>query len=214
MPKITRKDDLFRCFVPQFCGMKPPKQNNQMRRNVLVFGFISGLIVTIMMIWGSMSFYNSTDFKGNAIIGYASMILAFAFVFVGIKNFRDRYNGGVIPFGKAFRIGLYISLIASTCYVVTWLIEYYFFIPDFMDKYSAHMIKEAHNSGVTGKELQDKLDSAATMKKMYRNPLFVILMTYAEILPIGLIVALISALILKRGQKKNPDTFVTGTVHN
>lgn len=185
-----------------------------MRKNVLVFGFISGLIVTGMMIWGSLACYNNPDFTGNAVMGYAAMVLAFAFIFVGIKNFRDKYNSGVISFGKAFRIGLYISLIASTCYVVAWLIEYYAFIPDFMDRYAAHMIKEAQNKGVSGEEMKETLDSVATMKKAYKNPLIVILMTYAEVLPVGLIITLISALILKRQQKSNPDILITGNAHN
>ncbi|WP_192579259.1 hypothetical protein [Dyadobacter aurulentus] len=34
-------------------------------------------------------------------------------------------------------------------------------------------------------------------EEMYQNPAFIVLSTYAEVLPIGLVVALISSLILK-----------------
>src|ERR1017187_9822075 len=71
------------------------------------------------------------------LIGYASMLVALSLVFVGIRNYRDKYNNGVISFGKAFKIGIMIVLIASTIYVVAWLIDYFFFIPDFMEKYSS-----------------------------------------------------------------------------
>jgi hypothetical protein len=165
-----------------------------MKRNVIVFGLISGLIITAFMVYGTLMCYNNADFDMGMAIGYASMIVAFSFIFVGVKNYRDKYNGGVISFGKAFKTGFYISLVASTMYVVVWLIEYYVFIPDFMEKYTAYVLeKEAAGGSVE--------TSAADMemyKEWYKNPLFVILLTYSEVLPVGLIISLISALILKR----------------
>lgn len=142
--------------------------------------------------------YSSGNFEGNMLLGYASMILAFSLMFVGVKNYRDKYNGGIISFGKAFRIGLYITLVASTLYVLVWLVDYYVFIPDFMDKYSAHVINKAQNSGASANEIAAKTKEINTMKEMYNTPLMVVLLTYMEIFPVGLIISIISALILKR----------------
>lgn len=142
--------------------------------------------------------YSSGNFEGSMLLGYASMILAFSLVFVGVKNYRDKYNGGIISFGKAFRIGLYIILVASTLYVLVWLVDYYVFIPDFMDKYSAHVINKAQNSGASANEIAAKTKEINTMKEMYNTPLMVVLLTYMEIFPVGLIVSIITALILKR----------------
>lgn len=169
-----------------------------MKKIVLVYGIIAGLIVTGMMAFSTGYYCSKGDFEGGMIYGYSAMIIAFSMIFVGIKSFRDKHNGGVIRFGKAFRIGLFISLIASTIYVIGWLINYYCFIPDFMDKYAAAMIGKARASGVSAEELAKKSAEMAQMKEWYKNPLFVILMTYIEILPVGLLVALVSALILKR----------------
>lgn len=170
-----------------------------MRKNILTFGVIAGLIVSILMVITMGVCHSSDNFgEGSMVWGYASMIIAFAFIFVAIKNFRDKYNGGVISFGKAFTIGLFISLIASTFYVVTWLIYYYNFIPDFMDKYAAVMLKKAAEKGASAAELQSKTAEMDAMKQMYKNPLWVIAFTYIEILPVGIIVAVISSLILKR----------------
>ena len=154
-----------------------------------------------MMIYSTVQCYRNADYEGSMVLGYAAMLVAFSFVFVGIKNFRDKYNHGVISFGKAFKIGLYISLIASSMYVVVWLIDYYLFIPDFMDKYGAHVLKEAKNAGASAAEIEEKITEMAEFKELYKNPIFVVLITYSEVLPIGLIISLISALILKKKPK-------------
>ena len=172
-----------------------------MKKNVLVFGLIAGVIVTTMMVVSVAMCYSRDDFEGNVVVGYAAMLVAFSMIFIGIKNFRDKYNNGVITFGKAFRIGLYITLIASTMYVVVWLIDYYLFLPDFMDKYTAHVLKQSQADGATQQELQKKTAEMARYREWYKSPVMVVLLTYAEVVPIGLIVALISAAILRRKSK-------------
>lgn len=169
-----------------------------MKKVVLVYGIIAGIIVTAMMAFSTGYYCSKGDFEGGMIYGYSSMLLAFSMIFVGTKTFRDKHHGGTISFGKAFKVGLLISLIASTIYVVGWLINYYCFIPDFMDKYTAVMLAKAKASGIGADELAKKTAEMAKMKEWYKNPLFVILMTYAEILPVAVVVALISSLILKR----------------
>ena len=167
-----------------------------MKKNVLIFGLISGLIVTAMMVISTAMCYSSEKFEGSEVVGYTSMVLAFSMIFVGIKNYRDKYNNGVVSFGKAFKIGALITLVAGTMYVVVWLVEYYVFIPDFMDKYCNHVINNARAEGPG--EVARVTKQMNTMKDLYKNPLFVVLMTYAEIVPVGLIVTVICALILKR----------------
>ncbi|WP_205514100.1 DUF4199 domain-containing protein [Longitalea arenae] len=179
-----------------------------MKKNALVFGLTSGFIITAFMMYSTLNCYFNSNFEANEIVGYAGMLVAFAFIFVGIKNYRDKYNGGVISFGKAFKTGLFITLIASTLYVLVWVIEYYLFVPDWMDKYCTHMISEAKASGVSQLELKRTNDQMNWYKEMYKNPLFVVLLTYVEVLPIGLVVSLISALFLKR-KRPNQGSMAT-----
>jgi hypothetical protein len=169
-----------------------------MKKIVIVCGLIAGIIVTSMMVITIALCYRSGNFEGNMTLGYATMLLAFSLIFIGIKNYRDKYHGGIITFGKAFKTGFYISLIASTMYVAAWLIMYYLFIPDFMEKYSDHVVREAKTNGASQLEINKKVTEMASFKEMYKNPLLVVLLTYSEILPVGLIVTLISSLLLKR----------------
>lgn len=143
------------------------------------------------------------DYNTSLFLGYASMLIAFSLVFVGIRNYRDKYNSGVISFGKAFTIGLVIVLIASTMYVVTWLIDYFYFIPDFMDKLSAQMLDGLKASGASQTEIDSQVKEMADIMVRYQNPLYNAMVTYMEILPVGLVVALISSFILKRKEAKN-----------
>ncbi|MCF2493430.1 DUF4199 domain-containing protein [Dyadobacter chenhuakuii] len=169
-----------------------------MRKIVLVCGIIAGIIVSVFMVSSIAVCYSSNNFEGNMLLGYAAMLLSFSLIFVGVRNFRDKYNGGFVSFGKAFQIGLYISLIASTIYVTVWLVDYYLFVPEFMERYATHVMRELQQEGASAQELQAESVKMDGYREMYRNPLMVILFTYFEILPVGLIVSLICALILKR----------------
>ncbi len=183
-------------------------KNLQMKKNIIVYGLIAGILVSTLMLF-SVNYLSycegNVDYDTSMLIGYASMLIAFSLVFVGIRNYRNNFNGGVISFGKAFKIGILIILIASTVYVVAWLIAYYFFMPDFADKYSAQMLNDLKKSGASQLEIDKETAKMASFSKMIKNPLFNSMMTYAEILPVGLIVTLISSLILKRKSAK-PET--------
>src|SRR5258705_5039957 len=177
-----------------------------MKKNIIIYGLIAGIVVSVLML-SSVNYLShcegNVDYYASMLIGYASMLIAFSLVFVGIRNYRDKYNEGVMSFGKAFKIGIMIVLIASTIYVVAWLIDYFFFIPDFMEKYSAHMLDELKASGANQLEIDTQTKEMANFARMYKNPFYNAMMTYVEILPVGLIVTLISSVILKRKTGKN-----------
>ena len=170
-----------------------------MKKIVITYGLIAGVIVTAFMAYGVYSLNKNPDYEGSMILGYTGMLVAFSFVFLGVKNYRDKQNQGIISFGKALKIGALISLIASTIYVGVWLIEYYCLYPDFMEKYTDTMIKKLDTTTLTAAEIKAKTDEMLMYREMYKNPVWVILLTYAEVLlPIGLLVPFISAAILKK----------------
>lgn len=176
-----------------------------MKRNIFVFGGIAGLVFLLFNLSLAWLNSNSPGHVGSLFFGYAAMVIAFSFIFVGVKNFRDKFNEGHVSFGKAFQVGLGITLIGSTLYVLIWLVNFYAFNPDFMDKYAAHQLQVVKASGVSQAVMDKKVAEINGMKEMYKNPLFVILMTYVEVLPVGLIISLLAALILKR---RRPQTEV------
>lgn len=178
-----------------------------MKKLILIPGIIGGVIASLTLIIGTVHCYNTGEFEGNMLVGYTAMILAFSMIFVAVKTYRDKYNNGVITFGKAFKTGLLIALVTSTIYVIVWLVCYYAFIPDFMERYTSAMMEKTRTSGASQAEI-DK--TAAQMQQyiaMYKNPVMIILLTYLEIFPVGLLVSLIVAFILKRKNKEPQEIY-------
>lgn len=171
-----------------------------MKKIVIIYGLIAGLIVSAVMVATTSTYCNNpnANMTEGMIYGFTAMIVAFSMAFVGIRNFRNKYNNGIISFGKAFQIGMLIVLIGSTMYVLAWEIEYNFFFPDFADKYAVKMMEAAKVKGTSATELATAATEANDFKVQYKNPLYRIFMTYVEILPLGIVITLISALILKR----------------
>lgn len=172
-----------------------------MRKNIFIYGLIAGIIVSTIMLF-TVNYLShcegNVDYNSSLLIGYGSMLIAFSLVYVGIRNYRNKFNGGVISFGKAFKIGTMIVLIASTVYAVAWVIDSYFFIPDFAEKYCSDTLAELKASGASQSEIDKETKEMANFVTMYKNPFFNLVMAYVEILPVGLVVTLISSLILKR----------------
>lgn len=175
-----------------------------MKRTVIIYGLIAGAVVSAFMSITMIIYARDEKIHAGAssmVVGYLGMLIAFTFIFVAIKSYRDKQNNGIISFGKAFSMGLLISLIASTMYVIAWAIVYKNVIPDYMDKYCAVMIEQAKAS-LSGAALQKKIDSINDAKKMYATPWGFTLFTYLEILPVGILVSLVAALVLKRKNLK------------
>ncbi len=174
-----------------------------MKKIIWTCGLIGGIIAAAWGVVGEALLSDSLSLNTRMIFGYASMILAFSLIFVAVKNYRDNYNGGIISFGKALQIGLLITLIASTVYVVAWMIDFRYFVPDYGEKYQAQALAELKASGASAAELQRQgFEMAATMAKYKTSAAFRIMFTYLEIVPVGVVVSLIAALILKSRSKK------------
>lgn len=172
-----------------------------MKRPILIFGLVIGTILCINMVVMINMMYGPTEFEGNDVLGYAAMVLLFSLIFFGVRNYRNKYLEGYISFWEAFKSGAMIAFVGSTLYVVVWLFYYYLFVPDFVDVYTDYVLNNTPQA-----EIAAKTQEMADLKEMYKNPLFVILITYFEVLPIGLVVALISSFILKRNKPEPSGT--------
>ena len=167
-----------------------------MFRIAAVYGVISGTIIIISMLLGFAA-SDSQGFFSSEYFGYLIMLIALSMIFVGIKRYRDTELGGVIKFLPALGMGVAIAVIAGAMYVVIW--EIYLFSTDyaFINNYVAGLIEAKKAAGASAADVEKLAAEMSELKTSYAKPYFRIPMTFLEIFPVGLIIALISAAILR-----------------
>jgi hypothetical protein len=164
-----------------------------MTRIILTYGLISGVVIII----GMLASILLSGGHGSLWLGYLIMLVGLSSVLVGVKQHRDQRLGGVIKFWPALGMGLGIALAASLAYVVIW--ECYLALTHytFMDRYTDSILAGKRAAGVTGAAYQKAVTEMDAMKLQYANPLIRLPMTFIEIFPVGLVVALVSAVLLR-----------------
>ncbi|MEP6730466.1 MAG: DUF4199 domain-containing protein [bacterium] len=180
-----------------------------MKRTVWTFGLIAGAVLSGMMLV-TMSLVDQIGFGKGEIIGYTTMVVAFLMAFFGIRSYRDNVLDGTIGFARAFQVGILITAIASLCYVATWEVIYYRMMPDFGAKYAAHMLEKAKADGATQQQLDAQLQEMKKFQELYKNPFVNAAITFVEPFPVGLVITLVCAGILKRKRREPSGRVVAG----
>jgi hypothetical protein len=168
-----------------------------MKKTVLTFGLIAGFIISVLM-GGSLLLSDKIGTGHSMVLGYTIMVASFLLVYFGIRSYRDNVLGGEISFGRAFACGLLISLITSVCYVAMWEILYFNFMPHFMDSYFAEQVQNARSAGLDSATTAARVAALKHTQELYQNPIVNIAYTFIEPLPVGLLITLISAAVLRR----------------
>ena len=179
-----------------------------MKKVVLTFGFISGAILSAMMVI-TMLLLDRIGFSRAEILGYTTMVLSFVLIFFGVRSYRENVAGGHLTFGRAFTVGLLIMVVASACYVVTWQFIYFNVMPDFADKFVAYQIEKAKASGASPEQVEATARLMQQFKQMYDKPLFNAAFTFVEPLPVGLPLTLLSAAVLRTKRTRRTSTVAT-----
>jgi hypothetical protein len=170
-----------------------------MKKIVITYGIIAGLITGGLMLATMPLFVNGTLNSDDGLwIGYTGMVIALSLVFFGVKSFRDHHAGGNMTFGKGFLIGMGITLIASVFYVIAWEITFARSGEWFMQKWSTGELDKLKSSGATEVELQVAKQKWDEFSLVYQNPLVRFGMTLMEIFPVGLLISLLSAALLRK----------------
>ncbi len=174
-----------------------------MKKIVLTFGLIAGVILSVWMLVITLNFEGEVSNEYGMVLGYTSMVLAFMLIYFGVRSYRDNVAGGTVRFGRAFMVGALIGAVGSLCYVATWEVVFFKFRPDFMTKYSARQLEQARAGGASAAELASQKAEMDKFAVMYQNPAFNAAVTFLEPLPVALIISLVSAGVLSRRKRED-----------
>jgi Protein of unknown function (DUF4199) len=167
-----------------------------MMRTILTYGLLSGaaiigcsIAVMVLSVGGPP--------HSSVWLGYLIMLIGLSAILVGVRQYRDKTLGGVIKFTTGLMMGLGIAVVASLVYVGVW--EGYMAAThySFMDEYTAHMLAAKRAAGVTGAAYAKVVAETDAMRRSYANPLYRMAETFIEIFPVGVLVALVSAALLR-----------------
>jgi hypothetical protein len=160
----------------------------------LVYGLLSGSVIAAVI---TAALIVGPEDTHSLWFGYLVMLVALTFIFVGVKRYRDVERGGVIKFLPALGMGLAIAVVAGIAYVCVW--EAYLAASGyrFMDEYIAAMIRNSRAAGASAAEIARMTTEMDSMRAIYANPLLRMPMTFLEVFPVGLLVALVSAALLR-----------------
>ena len=170
-----------------------------MKKTIWTFGLISGAILSAMMLL-TMPFQDRIGYERGMVIGYTTMVAAGLLIFFGVKSYRDDVRNGEIGFGRALAVGALIAAVASLCYTVTWEALFYGH-PAYAAHFEEYQVAHAKASGGSQAEIDKKVADIHRFNEMYQNPAFNSAVTFLEPLPVGLVIALISAGVLSRKRR-------------
>jgi hypothetical protein len=173
-----------------------------MRKVTLIFGLLAGIIVSVFgLVIMSMCESGAITFDTSDYIGYGSMVIALSMIFFGVKSYRDNYQNGSIKFGKAFQVGMLITIIATLIYAAAAEAIYQIDPEgqaDLMDKYADYHINKMKERGAPPAEIEQKIEEMADLKEMNKNPVIRFGITLFLIAPVGIVITLISAAVLRK----------------
>jgi hypothetical protein len=150
-------------------------------RYALVYGLIAGTIIILTMIAG-FELTAPDSFTHTIWYGYLLMFVVLAFIFVGVKRYRDVEGGGVVRFWRAFGLGLVMAAVAGIAYVL--IFEIYLAASDY--RYLHEAVAKAETAA-----------DRAQIESLLFDPPMRMMFVFLEIFPPGFVVALFSAALLR-----------------
>jgi Protein of unknown function (DUF4199) len=165
-------------------------------RYALIYGALAGAVAAAI-ISATIALHMTGHGNASMWVGYLIMLAALSVIFVGVKRYRDVECGGVIRFGRAFLLGLGMAVVAGVIYALGWELYLALSGHDFMAEYTASLLDGMRKEGASPDAIAATAAEMRELAESYRNPLFRLPLTFIEIFPVGLLVALVSAALLR-----------------
>jgi len=170
-----------------------------MKNFVFKYGFIGGLISAILGTLNWLLIARPIGVEGSQAVGYISITLSLLCIPLGIRYYRDKLNHGSVGFGKAFKIGLGITAMASLVMGLHSVLFFAFQKDEFL---------EWQRSELSEAELVAFNEQVAAMPDFIFTPWAQGMVMFFTVFLIGIVINFISALLLKREAPEKLNTAV------
>ena len=167
-----------------------------MKRIVWTYGLIAGAIAVGMRLL-VVPFIGRVSFEYLTALGFTAFVISFLMVFFGIRSYREHFGGGTITFGRAFKVGILTTLVSCAIFAISWELIQRNFLPDLLERHSTYEMEQARAAGATEEQLNALVQENQGFIEMYKNPLVRVAASMMEAFPVGLLMTLLSAWILK-----------------
>tara|TARA_B100000780_G_C21082159_1_gene435835 strand:+ start:996 stop:1520 length:525 start_codon:yes stop_codon:yes gene_type:complete len=168
-----------------------------MFKHALQYGILAGLLNVISFFLSGSSMNEDGNMHISEMIGYTVMVLSFVIMGIGVWKYKTNFLGGQMSFMDGLKVSLLITGIISVVYTAGWMFYYYNFNPDFVDNYIAELLSRYQEQGLSEQELAVKEEELEQFAVQYKKPWVMIAMTFFEILPVGFLLSLATAFVLK-----------------
>src|SRR5450432_541844 len=170
---------------------------NSMKKTAIIFGLVFGAVHLAVTAATIPAIY-AHHFTMSDVLGYSAVVMAALILFFGIRSYRQQTPDGRMTFGRGFAVGVLITLVACACQIVTFEVLYFKVLPDFGERWAESQVDRAREKGGSAQDIAAAEKNAQTFKKLFDNPATNALVTFATTFPIGLVLAGVSAAILRK----------------
>ncbi len=168
-----------------------------MKQSVFRYGIFAAILIVVLTAFNLFVLAKNADYSIQEAAGYLAILISMIFIFMGIRHYRDKINGGSLSFGEGFKIGLLITLVPAICFSLFDLLYTEVLNPSWKDDYYNHYIQDLRTS-LSGNVLDAEIKKLEEQREMYDKPLVLFLIMFSTVFVMGMIVSIISALSLRR----------------
>jgi hypothetical protein len=152
-----------------------------------------GVIIALAIIVFSLILFLLNLTKGSG-LEYLQYLILLAGLFLAQINFRNKYQGGFITYGKAFTVGMLTSLFLSVIMGIYTYIFFQYIDPGAMEEAMTIAEQKMMDQGLSDMQIEQGMAIARKFQSVWMYTFFAIILNFI----IGMIFSLITANFVKK----------------
>ena len=166
-------------------------------------GFFLGLALVLFQ-----TIFYLADIQYNSKLGYLAYFILIAGLFLSIRNYRDKANGGYLTYGRSVGYGVLVSLMAGIISSVFVFILYSYIDPNLIDK----ILMDQETKMVEDNIDEDQIEIAMGYTRKMMTPPIIAVISILGMVFMGLVFSLILSVFLRKEDGSSANSFEKDTL--